>query len=480
MGVSKYIDYLIKESADEPPKPAAKGEKKVKQPDQIMFLSDKFKKVLADIQSMKQSNISKRLLELDGSTDRLFDISYVDVDDDGENVSYLQANRIDRLKAEGKPIDEFWTSRLRVKQKIGRFITQMLPKFNEDSIQKFTKKFKVVLKEGSEQVSFELVEGDDIVYWYDARNYETDDGTMGSSCMSGPEAGQYLNCYRNNPNQCKLIILKSEDNPDKIKGRAIVWKLTTPKDKIFMDRIYTNNDDDELLFINYAKKQGWYSKDVQKYGSTNIVIPGEGSKDLYMEVELDNTNYKLYPYVDTLRYFYPEKKIMASSQKYDDEYYTLTDTEGHYDEYKGEGDDADPLVYDGYNDVEIPESRATWCQYDNSYITSEDAIRLSYNNTFAFPKSQHIVWSDYTKKWYAKNDAVFCKPLNSWIWNKYVVDVYHDKNKELPPDKTHRFELGKTIGKVGDDYYDIDLLYVKNKKVVPKKHAIRPAMRANR
>jgi hypothetical protein len=469
MTVIKYLEYLIKE-ADEP-KPAAKGEKKVKLPDQKMILSDKLRTALQDVQSMKQSNISKRLLELEKpASDRLFDYSYVDVDDDGEKVSFLQSSRIERLIKEGKPVEEFWTSKLRTKQKTGRFITQTLPKFSEESVQKFTKKFKTILKEAGESGNFELVEGDDIIYWYDYRNYADDCGTLGGSCMSGPEAGRYLNCYRNNPNQCKMIILKNADG-DKIKGRAIVWKLSKPKDKIFMDRVYTNREEDELLFTNYAKREGWLYKDEQKYGGTDIVVPGEGSKELYLEVILDNTNYNLYPYIDTLRYFYPELKMMANHDEAENEYYTLTDTEGHYEEWNGGWgeDEPDPMVFDAYNKKEIPESRATWCRYDNAYCATEDVIRLSYNNEFAFPKSPHIVWSEYTKKWYGKEDCEFSKMLNTWIWKKYLVDVYHDKEKKQKPDKCHRFELNKTIGKIGDDYYDIDLLERLETKRVPRK-----------
>jgi len=458
MSINKYFDYL-KEAAE-------KGEKKVKQPDQKMILSDRFKDVLISIQNIKQSNISKRILELE-EVDRLFDFSYVDVEDDGESVSFLQSSRIERLKKEGKPKEEFWTSKMRTTQKIGRFIIQNLPKFSEDSVQKFVKKFKTIVKETEESGNFELVDGDNIVYWYDARNYDSLRGTMGASCMSHEDCGRFLNIYRNNPKQCKLFILKNSDG-NKIRGRALVWKLSKPEGAIFMDRVYTNKDEDEILFTNYAKREGWYCKDEQKYGGTYIIVPGKGSQDIEMEVILENTNFDLFPYVDTLRYFYHEQKKLSSVDDLEGEYYTLTDTEGHYEQWRDD-DDYDPIVHDGYNDEDIPESRATWCRYDNAYCATEDVIRLSYNNEYAFPRSPHIVWCEYTKKWYAKEDSVFSKPLNTWIWKKYAVDVYHDKNKRTPPDVTHRFELNKTIGKVGEDYYDIDLLYAIDSKKVPGK-----------
>jgi hypothetical protein len=458
MGVSKYFDYLKEE--------AEKGEKKVKQPDQKIILSDRFKDVLISIQNIKQSNISKRILELE-KTDKLFDFSYVDITEDGENVSFLHSSRIERLKKEGKPEEEFWISKMRTTQKIGRFIIQNLPKFSEESIQKFTKKFKTVIKETKEIVNFELVDGSDIIFWYDRRNYENDGGTMGASCMSYDDCGRFLNIYRNNPNQCKMLILKNTEG-NKIKGRALVWKLSKPENSIFMDRVYSNKDEDELLFINYAKREEWLYKDEQKYGGTYIIVPGKGSQEVEMEVVLENINFDMFPYVDTLRYFYKEQKKLSNSNDLDGDYFTLTDTEGHYEQWR-DADDYDPIVHDGYNDEDIPESRATWCKYDNSYCATEDVIRLSYNNEYAFPKSPHIVWSEYTRKWYAKEDAVFSKILNTWIWKKYAIDVYHDKNKQTQPDVTHRFELNKTIGKIGEDYYDIALLYPIESKKVPGK-----------
>lgn len=445
----KYIEYL--KEADEP------KEKKVKVPEQKLILSDKFKEVLNSVRNMQSSNISKRLLELE-SSDQLFDLSYVDIDKDGEGVTYLLSNKIERLKKEGKPIEEFWTTKMRTPQKIGRFIKQLLPKFSEDALNKFILKFKTVLKESDEEVNFETVDGDDIVYWYNSKNYANQSGSLGGSCMGGREAGRYLNCYRNNPEQCKMVILKNTEG-DKIRGRALLWKLSEPADKIFMDRVYVNKVEDVLLFTNYAKKQGWMYKDEQLYGETYIVTPEGGKKYMTLEVVLDNVNYDLYPYVDTLRYFYQDIKTMSSDDTKKGHHITLTDTEGHYEEWSDDDDDYNPTVYDGYNKEDISERDAQWCEYDDGYIRSSDAVRLAYNGKYAYPNSPHIVFSEYTKKWYAKTDCTFCKPLNTWVWNKYVVDLYHDKNKEIPSDKTHRFEINKTIGKIGDDYFDIDLLY---------------------
>ena len=475
MSVDKYLNFLIKETDDKSKFEKwkdKKGEqvktpdskKSVKPPDQKMVLSPRFKKVLVAVNNIKHSNISKRLLEIEKS-----DISYIDFDEDGENVTFLASNRIDRLKKEGKPETEFWTTKMRTPQKVGRFIKQVLPKFSDDSIQKFVLKYKTILKEILLGDRFDIVQGEDIVYWYNVNNYETEFGALGASCMSEPEAGEYLNCYRNNPEQCKMVILKSLEDPERIKGRALLWKLNNPKDIIFMDRIYCNEDEDELLFTNYAKRQGWAYLNTQKYAGVDVVFPGKESKPTDIDVILDNTNFDLYPYVDTLRYFYPDKKMMAN---YEDEdfHLILTDTDGHYEGYRSDDvnvvpeEDPDPMVYDGYNKLFIPESRATWCKFDNAYVATVDAVNLVGPDS-AFPNSPHIVLSKYTNKWYPKTECEFSKVLDTWIWSKYAVKVFHDIDKKTPPDTTHRFE-NKTIGKVGDDYYDLDLLRILDSKAV--------------
>ena len=60
--IKDFFSYL-KENAS----PASKGEKKVKQPELKLIYSDNFRKILGEILNIKQSNISKRLLDLEKS-----------------------------------------------------------------------------------------------------------------------------------------------------------------------------------------------------------------------------------------------------------------------------------------------------------------------------------------------------------------------------------------------------------------------------
>lgn len=424
-----------------------------------MIFSNDFSNTLRKIIDMRQSNISKRLLNLPEENLK-FDISYVDIGEEKDSVTYLSLNRIYRLKKDGASDSEYWTTKLREKTKIGRFIKKIFgTKYSDDSINTFSNKFKTIAGSDKNVHKFEIVDGDDLIYWFNRNNYKEKIGTLGGSAMSYNASSAYLNMYSRNSNKCKMLILKDEYNDNKIVGRALLWILDEPEERIFMDRIFYDKLSTSDIFINKAKNENWLYKKDQIYGDTNIVMDKKETK-IKMHVVLDDTKFKFFPFMDTLRYYYPNLQTIANHKSFDDIVYTLNDEKGRYQEYDGDkerGFVPDPLVEDKYNNVKIKFRDAVWCDVDNAYCAKKDVVFLSYKNIYSFPNSDKIVYSDYQKRYYLKDDCVWSKPLNSWIWDKYAVDVYHDKNRQTQPDKTHRFESNKSIIKIGDYWYDIDL-----------------------
>ena len=124
--------------------------------------------------------------------------------------------------------------------------------------------FKATVEAHSKILKF--VSGKEIVYYYNCENYTKQGGTLGGSCMNSPSKGVYLNIYVNNPDKVKMLVLYPEDVRDKIIGRALVWTLEDPSGRMYMDRIYTANDSDQYLFIEYAKSHGYLYKSSQSYG----------------------------------------------------------------------------------------------------------------------------------------------------------------------------------------------------------------------
>src|SRR5690606_25207707 len=66
--------------------------------------------------------------------------------------------------------------------KIGKFINKLFNKeFSDKEIEDFVNLFKSEMKKKTEV--FEIVEGDDIEYWYNCDNYLNKKGNLGNSCM---------------------------------------------------------------------------------------------------------------------------------------------------------------------------------------------------------------------------------------------------------------------------------------------------------
>jgi hypothetical protein len=144
----------------------------------------------------------------------------------------------------------------------------------------------------------------------------------------------YFGIYEDN-SQVSLLLLKSDKDTNKICGRAILWKTSNEISNNVMDRIYTIKPSDEQLFKDWAAENGYWTKETQSGSSyTSFIIKkdGEVHKCSSFVVELDEKGkYDLYPYMDTFKYYAPNRGIISndtnSSIKWDD-YFTLEDTEG--------------------------------------------------------------------------------------------------------------------------------------------------------
>jgi hypothetical protein len=172
--------------------------------------------------------------------------------------------------------------------------------------------------------NFELVSGDKIGYWYNHRRYEMIKGTLSNSCMSSVPTN-FFDIYMDNPSVCNLLILKNDDG-DKIRGRALVWHLTSPEGVTFMDRVYSHEDSDVELFREYAKSKGWYYKPRNDSSDSSDMVSPSGGKinmgDLVVMVK--KGEYDRYPYIDTIKNYTPRTgKLTTGSGEM-----SLEDTDG--------------------------------------------------------------------------------------------------------------------------------------------------------
>jgi hypothetical protein len=182
--------------------------------------------------------------------------------------------------------------------------------FSDRDIELFVNAFKASKIDTA--MEFRLVSGDDIAKYYKSKNYNSDSGTLGNSCMS-EESKKIFKIYTNNPDKVKLLIYTDKD--DKVHGRALVWKLDeSPCDcNYFMDRIYTNRDSDVLKFTKFAKDNKWMYKFNMNGHVSNAVKFIYNDKTVYGEIKVNlNGDFSNYPYLDTLPFLSKERDSLSN------------------------------------------------------------------------------------------------------------------------------------------------------------------------
>jgi hypothetical protein len=200
-------------------------------------------------------------------------------------------------------------------------------KFSARDLEIFVNLYKAQVDKFNDKFSFfEEVKGRRIYDKYQSDNYYEASGTLANSCMAEADSS-WLEPYTDN-NTVSLVIFKSTEDEDMIIGRAILWECLDGK-KV-MDRIYTNNDSDVELFRQYAKESGWWYKSNNNSSNTIEGVGPEGQNErLYIEVQL-RKDHRNFPYMDTMKYYYPETGIITNSRKDTGFFYYLEDTDGEW------------------------------------------------------------------------------------------------------------------------------------------------------
>lgn len=399
--LSNYLDFIFE----------AVAKKEMR-----LYFSDDFRNILRRIQD--KSSIAQALLSSEDSNQMLDIYTLIDITEKNDTISLIQVNRITRANPELGEIlpytirdkkrgSEFWTKG-RTDISVGRWVRRIFTEVHKSTIldskiEEFVNLYKSTI-DGGDLSNFELVSGEDIRKWYHENNYEHIRGQLGNSCMRYHSCQSYLDIYVDNPEVCQLLILKSDDNKDKIKGRALVWKLTDGE--YYIDRIYTINDSDRLLFLDYAR-----------INKINNSYDTRFSSEL--EVKLGDHTYQKYPYMDTFVVYNPTTKILK-----DDEdlwpgqgYIKLQDTQGGFDE--------EDAVYSEWSGEYISRENAVYCDNVNSWLSRDSAIYLEYKHEWAAPDSDDITWSEYHGQNYYMEDTVYSELMNDVLYpgDKNVIDI---------------------------------------------------------
>lgn len=222
---------------------------------------------------------------------------------------------------------------------VGRFVRTLLTKygakFNDSDIEQFVYKYRAEVEKEKDVLNrrFKIVEGNDIKKYYHRSQYESESGSLGSSCMRYDRCQNYLSIYTDN-GQCKLLLLMSETDPDKICGRAILWEMEPYEISTkVMERIYSIRTADEQLFKEWAIANKYWFKSKQDFSEytdfefhkeDGVIEKRQGEFSVQLDKKGDYSNY---PYMDSFKYYNPYSGKLYNSSNFDYEY-ELTDTEG--------------------------------------------------------------------------------------------------------------------------------------------------------
>lgn len=227
---------------------------------------------------------------------------------------------------------------------------------------------------------------------------------------------KFFGIYTENPDHVGMAIILNQDN--KLTARCLIWYPNTKKDKktVFFDRIYAISEDLEKAMFASLEQKGYIP-----ISSKNINKPADVG---YISIDLPNTEFDYYPYVDTLSFLTDsglnnQGGIELSSTdgggeercdgcgETDVELHSVI-TGGHYCE--------DCCVYSRHHRGYIPNDDAVWCEYTDDSYFSDDMITL-YNGDECFLGYTFLLES-VEGEYFIKGDDNFVQPeeTNEWYY----------------------------------------------------------------
>jgi hypothetical protein len=451
----------------------------------FLYYSPNVRKALSRI---KGNDIASSLLGSEG-TDVKPDMTFIDLGKEGYfsfitmrnakpliNARYPNLDWAEKIETEAMPDFTAYSNELHELDKesdrgsgvfvksrnevgLGRFVNKLFPgKYNSKEVEEFVNSFKASLEKAGEY--FELVEGEDIEFWYNSENYKEKSGTLGNSCMA--QKRNLFGIYTQNQDVCKMLILKEDD---KIIGRALVWKLKSlniSKDEdpgFFMDRQYTIKESDVQKFRNYAIEKGWSYKSYNNHHSFGTININGEDKNVMMTVQVKDKDYNRYPYMDTFRRYDVSSGILYNDDDQDREnegQYILEDTGGGYVEIEGG-------VYSEWYDRRIDDDDAVWSEPLSDYLIRDRAVevRRGYSRRQGWYPEDYddIFYDEDHEEYFHIDDGVWSEIENTTLYDetavKVVDEIYSDGDVPSSDDR-YMYEGSNDITEIDTDWLWFD------------------------
>ncbi len=252
-----------------------------------------------------------------------FDISYLDiVRDNTDYISFIPAKKAvgDRhLDDKGFWVNDF--EKFRQTTRAGRILRKLNPDLTDKELEELGDKYKATVENHLKEPEINVVNGEDISFWYNEKRYVKGNGSLNNSCMRYDNARiqERVSFYNKFPNQIALATLIKHDEKtgkDKLAARALIWKLDDGR--VYMDRIYSVNGSSTVQLEKYANKHGmllykYIGKD--KYNNKprlRVTLVSQNS------IKIDC------PFMDTFKYNGTKVKEDKGTKKLFNEYYFVS------------------------------------------------------------------------------------------------------------------------------------------------------------
>lgn len=354
---------------------------------------------------------------------------------DKNKISWINKEKVEKMGSYSS-FDSFRKSQGTM-CKVGKFFKKFFEDLNTKEIEIIMENF--IMDDDEDSSEFKIVEGEDIRKYYNGKYYGRNTDTLMGSCMKDDYCSKFFDIYTENIDQIKMLTLW---NNDSLIGRALLWYdvyfpfLGTKK--IFMDRIYGNNDT-VRKFKKYAKGNDFVYKKEQAYtNKVSFIYKQEGFIDK-LEINLKKFDFDLFPYMDTMTY--TDKEGLFCNFSKNSDFFELDDTEGNPGFYTtccycGEG-----LHEDEYF---LGDNNEPYCQicFDQNFIICEKCQEVeSVNSAYFIEDEDCYVCRDCSDQYiyvdgiglFSEDSAGYCKKCNNAylledMEEGYCEKCYNEKN----------------------------------------------------
>lgn len=272
----------------------------------------------------------------------------------------------------------------------------------------------------SNKTRLEVVNGSDIVKYYDQRHYISGDtSSLGNSCMRYDHCSEYIEFYAANTKNVDMLVAFNDE--DKVCGRAILW--TTDCGTKIMDRIYGTEVIIEK-FKKWAIDNDYIHKAYQSYDISDEWVGKDGGFTQNYEITVNNI--RKMPYMDSFKYTDDVNgNTMVLNNATGD--YCFTDTDGNSEAY-GDSEDDDDYVYCARSDDRIHIDNARFVPSAGEYYREEYCVYA--DDIDEYDLEDDCVWLEYKNIWVSSNaDVTYIDNENSFRYEEYV---YCEDSIELP------------------------------------------------